>query len=64
MFERIASRADGVCLDIGHVIISTYKGYGRGNIDAELERWLTSLRGHLGELRLSATPTTSSLLRK
>jgi sugar phosphate isomerase/epimerase len=53
MFERVASRADGVCLDIGHVIISTYKGYGRGNIDAELERWLTSLRGRVVAIHYS-----------
>jgi sugar phosphate isomerase/epimerase len=53
IFERIASRANGVCLDIGHVIISTHKGHGRENIDAELERWLTSLRGRVVTIHYS-----------
>jgi sugar phosphate isomerase/epimerase len=44
MFELIASRADGVCLDIGHVIISTYKKHGRERIDVDLKRWMASLK--------------------
>ncbi|MEM2188858.1 MAG: sugar phosphate isomerase/epimerase [Nitrososphaerota archaeon] len=53
MFERIASRADGVCLDLGHVIISTARRLERDKIDAELERWLSSLKDKMEAIHYS-----------
>jgi sugar phosphate isomerase/epimerase len=53
MFERVASRADGVCLDIGHVIISTHKRHGRESVDAELERWMRSLKDRIMAIHYS-----------
>ncbi|MEM3921988.1 MAG: TIM barrel protein, partial [Nitrososphaerota archaeon] len=53
MFERIASRADGVCLDLGHVIISTARRLERDKIDAELEKWLSSLKDKVEAIHYS-----------
>jgi len=53
MFEKVASRADGICFDIGHVIISTHKRRGRESIDAELEKWMRSLRDRVVTIHYS-----------
>ena len=44
MFRKIASRASRICLDVGHVIVSTVRRLGRERVDEELERWLEALR--------------------
>ena len=44
MFKKIASRSAGICLDVGHVIVSTARKIGRERVEEELERWLTALR--------------------
>ncbi len=47
MFRKIASRASRICLDVGHVIISTVRRLGRERVDEELERWLDALKDRI-----------------
>ncbi len=53
MFERMTSKSGGVCLDIGHVIISTIKRLGRESLGEELEKWLTSLKDSITVIHYS-----------
>lgn len=53
MFARIASRSGGVCLDIGHVIVSAARRLGRDSVDAELDRWLKALKEKVAAIHYS-----------
>lgn len=53
MFKRIALRASRICLDVGHVIISTVRRLGKERVDEELERWLDALKDRIEILHYS-----------
>ena len=63
MFKVIASKSMGICLDAGHVIVSTSRRLGREHAEDELRKWLTTLKDKIRIIHYSGVKFNGKWVR-